>query len=150
MGDVALSRIKYGGESKREADGSFTEVKPVKYIEAGEAVPSGALSKEDTEQLKAQGVIGDAAVLATTAQSTPAVLQSEEYESMHAAELAAAENTPPQAPSAPPTEDEIAEAHITRTDQVARAEGKDAEAVIKETEKGQDKAEKADEKAAKK
>lgn len=122
MGDVALTRIKYGGSVKRDAFGNIIERTESKYVEVGQSLPSSGFTKDQVQELKAAGAIGDPSLLNTVARSTTAVLQSAEAEA-NAEALRAA--SPPVAATTPPSEDDIAKAHAVRTDQVSRAEGED-------------------------
>ena len=147
MAEVALNRIAYGVKSKRLPDGSLEEVSPMQYVEVGESLPSGFDAKAKDE-LRAAGSLGDESLLRTTAQSTPAVLQSQEYAGQVEADAAAA-SARQVLPATPPTEDEIAKAHRIRTDEVLRESGDDPDKVIAEEEKVAAKATEADAKAAK-
>ena len=153
MGEVALSRIEYGRKASYDRDrGTWTETDGPSYVEAGQPLPSKGFTKEQKDELRRSGSLGDESLLRTTAQSTPAVLQSPETAQLLAAD-AEANAARAVIPGTPATEDEIAKAHRLRTDETLRDdEGlADVEAVEKAEateEKGAEKAAKADEKAA--
>jgi hypothetical protein len=142
MAEVALTSIRYGPEGEYDAQGNYKEKKPTQVINPGEKVTG--LSKEQMDELRANGAVGDESLLVTSAQSTAAVLQSEETEHLAEADLAAAGlhtvNVPPPDPA---SEDEVAKAHALRTDQVARAAGEEPTTESPSNEEDQPKAAKS-------
>lgn len=141
--EVALTRIAYGAKSKREPDGSFTELQATQYVEVGEELPSGF--EGDKDALRNAGALGDPRLL-PVAEATSAILQSAEALAMNEGDKVTLGGM--QAPTAPPTEEDKNLAHRIRTDEVLRAEGGDAEKAIAEEEKAADKAAADDAKVA--
>jgi hypothetical protein len=124
MGEVALTTIKHGAKGHYDQNGNYEVTEPSKVINPGEKVTG--LSTSEMDELRAAGAVGDVSLLVTSAQSTAAVLQSEEAEHLAESDLAlASQNIVNVPPPAPASENEVAEAHALRTDQVARAAGEE-------------------------
>lgn len=114
MAEVALTDIRYGSEREEKPDGTYRTIKEAQTVKAGEAVPSGAFSKEQLQELRDSGSVGDDGDSNPTLGSTSANLQSPENLSLS--------NVPPQAAdvAGPPSEEDLAKQLDRATNQVAR------------------------------